>query len=1148
MKLLIGSGLAVLTLSACTKSIPFEEKLKYEVYEKPDTNGEYLMSASMLNASRSSQDALPFSAGDNKRVKLEWSKESLRIVEMEADSRFSGNGTNNKLVLEIPVEYVDYQCAKDKYGDCTNSEEVRDDIPWDKKTKFKFKPEAAKSSRLETLPILLEQELTGGLCYSETSSRVVDLKLEKDALNMAVERTFKVNLACLSTMDKLSDTTVSAVFHYSLVKTSSVLTPGFKTVNYPKLDENTFGFFTTESQDLDSDNNATTGGKKVIMNHWNPERSSIEYFLSEEFSKPEHAKIRELTYKVVNSLNDGLSKAGAKFHINLHDNSGQKVGDIRNSMIVLVEDPVASSVIGYGPQTEDPLTGEIISARTVMFLGTIKKYIKSTYADILRDKAEIKAIREAAAKAQTDPVKGTPSKEEEKGDTGGLIIEKSLQARLAKSKFKSQSPKALVAKSEKALKTAKLAKVKGTAGVSSSLSAAQIKQMVAEVKTYTKQKNSDYAGGIQARLKYLQEAKNCAFGMAPGVMSFGINPDLADKFADDAKPWDKLSDSEKQHVIDLILPEVWVPTLIHEMGHNLGLRHNFQGSEDPENFYTETELEGFQINHKIPFSTVMEYGDDLKALPVLGKYDIAALKFAYAQKVEVVDTVWAEQNQQGEEVVQKTYKSVPLKGTLQETVDAAYASLPADQKSLVDSERIDVLKPYGYCTDEHTGINAGCRRFDLGTSYTEIVQNEINTYLNNYELAYKRNGRASMSLTDEPMYAASVRSRFMSLRLMQEIYERMQQIYPVHLADGNPNWENIPSFKDIKDASDLVGQFLMSVATTPDLTCVLSAKEDAKDASGKALKLNERPIAGVELLDKLSTRGLISCATVTEGDLELIGLQDYEVIGQYGKLFQSRKDPESDNAYADQIDVRGYWIDKLVATRMLFGRNMGISTLDRATNNYADRAEFRAPLADMTQAQLLNRMSGDQDIEFFDGTKKTEPLPTVTDLKVQKPLFGDLATALGIPNDNVSFSQVYVDAVSSRMVDTAHKVSGNEFLDLIRVSRTGISESFPSSFKSLEISNLRYGADPKKNLVATELITVHETAKKLEAVELQSDKGRNRLIMIYQLKAQKKPAPADLTEVEKVAWDLEADQILEYLQGVMPNPDSLKATLSILPN
>src|SRR4051812_30099096 len=108
-KILLSSGLALIALSACTKELPYKEVYKEEVLSKPNVEGEWLYSSSMLNASRSSQDALPFSASQNKRVKLQWTDHSLQLIEMEQDSRFQANSTNNKLVLEVAVDHIDYQ-------------------------------------------------------------------------------------------------------------------------------------------------------------------------------------------------------------------------------------------------------------------------------------------------------------------------------------------------------------------------------------------------------------------------------------------------------------------------------------------------------------------------------------------------------------------------------------------------------------------------------------------------------------------------------------------------------------------------------------------------------------------------------------------------------------------------------------------------------------------------------------------------------------------------------------------------------------------------------------------------------------------------------------------------------------------------------
>ncbi len=1091
----------VMALAACTKELPYQYTLKEDVQEKSavDTNSEYIYSASMLNASMSSQDALPFSFSDSKRVKLEWTKDALRIIEAERDARFQANKTNNKLVLEIPVEYVDYQCAKDKFGECSNSEEERRDISWDQKGKFKFKLEAAKSGDLTLLPILIDKTL-GDNCYEEVTSRVVGLNLEKDAVNMQIERTFKTNINCLQS-EKLSDATVSAVYQYSLVKASAVLSPNFQTVSYPELDQNTFGFFATERSVLDTDNNATVNSKKVIMNHWSPNREKIDYFLSPEFSKPENSMIRSLTFKTVENINKGLKQSGAKFQIVLHDAENKIPGDIRNSMIVLVEDPVASSVIGYGPQTEDPVTGEIISARTIMFLGTIKKYIKYTYDEILRDKKRLE--KEAAA--------GSGNSSGSQGNVAGKLSQLTLSPELA-NKAKAASLNASVFDKNISLgknsapnkgQSGKGKNISGSGSSSGSSSGiafiGNTKKMVADIKNYTKSTNDEFsARDLKAQYAYLKTAKNCEFSMADNLLAKEASAGLLAKFSANDKPWDSLSESAKQRVIDIILPEIWIPTLIHEMGHNLGLRHNFQGSEDKNNFFADSELQEMGIDHEIPFSTVMEYGDDLKALPVMGKYDIAALRFAYAQQVETADG-----------------KIIPV-------VDSLDSMSKAKAKENSSLE----LKDFGFCTDEHTGINAGCRRFDLGTSYTEIVQNEIKSYMENYKRRNFRDGRASMSLFDDPTYAGGIKSRLMGLRTMQEVYERIKNNNN-GLSDDNPVWDSNPFLKDLKTASYISAQFLMSIVTTPDLTCVV-----VKEA-------NPKQIVALLPISQLSPDA-ISCfnADLAPG---------YKVLGQYGKLLNSKKDPDSDNHYADQIDVRGIWIDKLIATKALFQRQLGVSTFDKYTDSFADRQDIVQNMAEMTYSLMMNKVTAEPIMETADGSLLQLPeLPidlNSTSL-IDKAIHPAIARAMGIPNESVYLSKLINDSIATNMTaGIEHKLSGQPFANLVKVNHFHVTDSLqvPADAMSLLLGTELFIASPA-NAIAFDAISSHRAINILEQV------APERIKIILEAKAKNADAPADLSDEEKAAWDLATEQIQAFSDHALESPGFYELLLNNLAN
>lgn len=229
------STLSLLVLASCTKQIPFEnigldKKSQTASVGLFDQKSEYIYSSQQQNGSRSASDALPFSSGESKRVKLQILEKSLRIVETERDQRYASNSTNDKLVLEIPIEHVQFQCAKDRFGECTNKEEEAADIPWDQRNTIRIKLEEVKSGELEILPIL-SNKTEGDTCYENISSRLVNSEITDTTINFQIERVFKTSLNCFRSNGPLSDATISAIYHYSLVKADSILSKDYKVVS-----------------------------------------------------------------------------------------------------------------------------------------------------------------------------------------------------------------------------------------------------------------------------------------------------------------------------------------------------------------------------------------------------------------------------------------------------------------------------------------------------------------------------------------------------------------------------------------------------------------------------------------------------------------------------------------------------------------------------------------------------------------------------------------------------------------------------------------------------------------------------------------------------------------------------------------------------
>src|SRR5690606_30749377 len=91
------------------------------------TGSKYMFLASVSTSDRKG-DATPFYLVSENMVKFEWTKNSLRVLNIERDARFADKNVNFKPVLEIPVEHVDYKCSEDAFGDCTSREEENKEI------------------------------------------------------------------------------------------------------------------------------------------------------------------------------------------------------------------------------------------------------------------------------------------------------------------------------------------------------------------------------------------------------------------------------------------------------------------------------------------------------------------------------------------------------------------------------------------------------------------------------------------------------------------------------------------------------------------------------------------------------------------------------------------------------------------------------------------------------------------------------------------------------------------------------------------------------------------------------------------------------------------------------------------------------------
>lgn len=1103
-------------LAGCAKEREFDEIYKEEVFLKSafseDVNDPYLYLPTVGETPMLVSSSRPFAFGSEKLVRFRFEKEKLLVEELPEFSENNANGNNFAPVLSFNIEHKDYRCKEDQFGDCANAEEEVDDRPIDQKRFAKIDLTSLDVQEVNTLPEQLTNLFDG--CYGKGNLSVKKFKLEDGILNIHVQRTWEASIECADlgefTVRDLSNAAFSVDYFYSFIKLSKIASPDYKARVYPFEDESTFGYFARDMKKKTADGVQTSNSDYKVMNRWNPNRKEILYYLNEPFYRPEMEAIRLSTYQAVETINASFAKAGVDMKIRLEDGRDKDIGDLRNNFIVMVADELAAGLLGYGPSAVNPKTGEILKAQTVMYHGTIKKFIRETYDELVEEKAreqEERANAEVAANVRHE--QGTALSED---DALRNHAHSNLMSRISSSTpgtLRSPRLNHQVRVSSEALNKIRTQKMHKTGF--DAKNQVNLQFWLAQLKNSENLTQEEIARAslneMSHRCFYHESFLNWNASLAPEVRADNLG-------LSELKPWNDLSEDEQKKVINKLMPTVWVPTLVHELGHNLGLRHNFNGSEDKDNFYSSQERSAMGLTREIVYSSVMDYSQKtLNQLPVMGKYDIAALRFGYKSEVE--------------------------------KKDGSLYKLQADEtlESLKEASRTADFKEYQFCTDDHVEVNPGCNRFDEGTNLKEIAQNFVDEYNKNYTKRNFRNMRRRFNThSGDVSHYFRTDYTFSSVRRFFEIFDRISNMYPGVM---DLNWDeeiaNAPDeatrdimrsnrefFEGVKGAAQVAADFYLDVLTTPDVHCVI--------INTQTNRLQEiSPIIAFD--EQREAKGCF--------DSKIRLREPFVVVGQTGKFFDNRRFrdelPGELVARPDEISIRGIWIDKVQAVNYLTKRVMGISTFDDYRNNFLDYPAF----GDKIRTALAGFMNGtierEADIQMADGSSLK--LPHTFDIgdthKFNRSLSSGLNRFLGITKVETDFRELLIPMVKKSLVNADNRRANLGFYNSMRLEEMSplrvLNESQiakTATFlddKGLEVARF---AATSGNTIALNYMQQREQRAILDKYT------REQLVPVYLARAQDQ-VPEVIPEELKEVYEMDLDFLLAYLQGVVADDSTI---------
>lgn len=484
----------------------------------------------------------------------------------------------------------------------------------------------------------------------------------------------------------------------------------------------------------------------------------------------------------------------------------QQIGDLRYSFVNWVHEPQPSGPLGYGPSSADPENGRILAGSAHVYGAGVDTYARGA-ADIVRamnEDLDIDALISGYSYEQwlgqsTLSVADMPLKVDEaliadvrarigdfkvEGAYGdyklpdGSIDKAALQRQMVQRARNPhpQDPMADAFRAPVDLGRQRLEKLKQDPVFRSRFLTDEHLALVAPLYGWKRgQPISD-------------EMEQAAVDLAVDVHGFNEGQRARFEYFEKRNVYmaDFLDDSviglalemkglEPEEVYKRLRESIFRAVMLHEIGHTVGLTHNFAASFDALNYhddfwdirhrYEPGEWNGQRLA-EFQYSSIMDYHSRFNTdFAGLGKYDIAAVKFAYGNHMEVFPENQKVSASLSFDVFIDGYEKIP---ELVDQVDGDYQKIarrvdvPAEElmrrrregimaNSRLFRDNLNALKteywvdhevPYNYCIYGNFRGGLGCLVYDEGARHTDGVRSAIRNYWNYFVFNSYRRGRS----------------------------------------------------------------------------------------------------------------------------------------------------------------------------------------------------------------------------------------------------------------------------------------------------------------------------------------------------------------------------------------------------------------------